>query len=125
MRFERESPGARFFVRTYEPGQIRIGEQRFTCSVILSADKIVPDWRPRNITDFRATDLQPVLELDPEIVLLGSGDRHSFPEPVHLGVLYRAGIGLEVMDTGAACRTFNLLVAEGRKVAAALIVEPH
>lgn len=63
-----------------------------------------------------------MLGLAPEVVLLGTGARQQFPDPVLLGILHAQRIGVEVMDTAAACRTFNVLVTEGRPVAAALIV---
>ena len=74
--------------------------------------------------DLAPADLVPVLELQPEVLLIGSGPRQKFPDRGTLAALYESRIGFEIMDTGAACRTYNVLVAEGRSVAAALIVEP-
>jgi len=74
------------------------------------------------VDELTASDLEPVLALRPEVLLLGSGPRQVFPAPELLAQLYAARIGFEVMDTGAACRTYNVLVGEGRAVAAALII---
>lgn len=123
MKLDIDRPGGMNFVRAYAPGLIRIGAREIAGSVIVTANFLVEDWRPRHVSELRAADLEPVLELRPEVLLLGSGARQVFPEPQLLAALYEGRIGFEIMDTGAACRTYNVLVAEGRKVAAALIVE--
>lgn len=123
MRLDIDRPDALHFIRAYEPGLIRIGTREFAASVVVTATSLIEDWRPRHMSDLRASDLEPVLALRPEVLLLGSGTRQLFPEPSLLATLYSARIGFEIMDTGAACRTYNVLVAEGRNVAAALIVE--
>lgn len=123
MRLDIDRPDALHFIRAYEPGLIRIGTRELAASVVVTATSLIEDWRPRHMSDLRASDLEPVLALRPEVLLLGSGARQVFPEPSLLATLYSARIGFEIMDTGAACRTYNVLVAEGRNVAAALIVE--
>lgn len=122
MKFQLDAPGNVNLVRGYAPGQLRIGETTHTTGVILTATVLIEHWRPATAQDIDAGDLAPLLELEPEIVLLGTGQRQQFPEPQVLQAFYARRIGVEVMDTSAACRTFNLLVAEGRPVAAALIV---
>ncbi len=124
MKFNLDQPTAINVVRGYGPGTIRIGERTFSRSLIVTATRIIEDWRPLGIPDLKVTDLDPLLELRPEVLLIGSGTRQVFPDRATLAALYSAGLGFEIMDTGAACRTFNVLVAEGREVAAALIVEP-
>jgi uncharacterized protein len=124
MKFNLDPPAAINVVRSYGPGTIRIGERTFSRSLIVTATRIIEDWRPLGIPDLRVTDLDPLLELRPEVLLIGSGTRQVFPDRATLAALYSAGLGFEIMDTGAACRTYNVLVAEGREVAAALIVEP-
>lgn len=123
MRLDADRPGTLHFVRAYAPGLIRIGTREISGSVIVTANSLVEDWSPRHMSDLRAADLEPVLALRPEVLLLGSGTRQVFPEPSLFATLYAARVGFEIMDTGAACRTYNVLVAEGRNVAAALIVE--
>jgi Uncharacterized conserved protein len=122
MKFQLDAPGNVNLVRGYGPGQLRIGETTHTTGVILTATTVIGPWRPATAEDIGADDLAPLLDLEPEIVLLGTGQRQHFPDPEVLRALYARRIGVEVMDTSAACRTFNLLVAEGRPVAAALIV---
>jgi uncharacterized protein len=121
MRFNLDRPATLNVVRAYSPGLLRIGEREFSRSVILAAEALI-DWRPQHVGELTAVDLEPVLALRPEVLLLGSGARQVFPAAELLAPLYAARVGFEVMDTGAACRTYNVLVAEGRAVAAALII---
>lgn len=122
MKFTLDRPATQYVVRAYAPGRLRIGEREFTRSVIVSAQTLIEDWRPQHATELAAGDLDPVLALQPEVLLLGSGARQVFPPAALLTELHARRVGFEVMDTGAACRTYNLLVAEGREVAAALII---
>jgi len=101
---------------------LTIGERDFARSVIVSAQALIEDWRPQAMAELTAADLEPALALQPEVLLLGSGARQVFPPAALLAELHARRVGFEVMDTGAACRTYNLLVAEGREVAAALII---
>jgi uncharacterized protein len=123
MKISLDQAGTAYVVRSYGPSGVRIAEQVYTRSLILTASTIVEGWRPQHIDDLRPEDLGPLVELRPEVLLIGSGARQQFPERATLAALYEAGVGFELMDTGAACRTFNLLVAEGREVTAALIIE--
>ena len=122
MKFTLDRPGTLHVVRGYAPGRLLIGEREFCRSVIVTAGSLIEDWRPQHIGELTAADLEPALALGPQVLLLGSGARQVFPPPELLARLYAARIGFEVMDTGAACRTYNVLVGEGRDVAAALII---
>ena len=122
MKFTLDRPGTPHVVRGYTPGRLRIGDHDYARSVIVSAATLIDDWRPQQIDELTAADLEPALAIRPEVLLLGSGARQVFPAPELLAQLYAARIGFEVMDTGAACRTYNVLVGEGRHVAAALII---
>ncbi len=122
MKFHLDAPGGVNLVRGYGPGQLRVNERTHSSSVILTATAVIDPWRPTSALEITAADLDPLLGLGAEVVLLGTGSRQQFPDPRVLRPLYEKRIGVEVMDTPAACRTFNVLVAEGRAVAAALIV---
>lgn len=122
MKFTQHRPAGIHIVRGYEAGELRVGEQRFHTSVLLTAERLIADWAPQHVTDLRREHIDPILELQPEVVLLGSGPRQRFPDPALLAPLLERGIGVEVMDTGAACRTYNILVGEDRRVVAALFV---
>ena len=122
MKLQLENPAGTNLVRSYGPGQLRIGERTHSTSLIVTATAIIAPWRPRMAQELSAADLEPLLGLAPEVVLLGTGARQQFPDVQVLRILHQLRIGVEVMDTSAACRTYNVLVTEGRSVAAALIV---
>jgi uncharacterized protein len=122
MKFQLDVPGGVNLVRGYRPGEVRIGDRSYATSIIVTPTTLIERWRPSAGDDVRVEDLEPLLGLAPEVVLLGTGAQQRFPDPTVLRLLYEQRIGVEVMDTAAACRTFNVLVAEGRAVAAALIV---
>jgi uncharacterized protein len=109
-------------IRSYAAGEVRIGETVIRGSCLISADQIVSDWRPRTAAELSIEDLEPVLAMQPEVVVIGSGPRQEFPAPEILGAVLSRGIGCEVMDTGAACRTYNILASEGRTVVMALLL---
>jgi uncharacterized protein len=123
MKFSLDQPSAAHVVRAYGPGMLRIGERSYDTSLIVTATTLIERWRPRRIEDLEPGDLEPVFALGPEVLLLGSGLSQKFPGRGILAALYESRVGFEIMDTGAACRTYNVLVAEGRRAAAALIVE--
>ncbi len=93
---------------------------RLKGSCLLSPGQLNDEWPPQQLTELCAEHLQDIKELEPEVLLIGSGKNMRFPSTEQLAALARLGIGHEVMDTAAACRTYNVLVGEGRKVVAAL-----
>ena len=109
------------FIRGYAPGELRIGEDVVRTSCIVTADR-VQEWAPQSAAAITLADLQPVLDIAPEIIVLGTGERQQFPDAALMGAILSRGIGCEVMSTGAACRTYNVLVSEDRKVAAVLML---
>ncbi len=123
MKLTDDSIGGIHLIRAYSPGEIRVGEQTVNSSCLIRADKMVADWRPQRIEDLTVEDLDPIFALEPEIVVLGSGSRQKFPPTSLLARLLSRGVGCEVMDTGAACRTYNVLVSEDRRVVAALFLQ--
>ncbi|MFZ3321080.1 MAG: Mth938-like domain-containing protein [Usitatibacter sp.] len=122
MKFERDSPGGRNTFSGYGEGYVQVGAKRHAASLVVSGDRVIEDWPAASIDALSADHFAAIIELAPEIVLLGTGASFRFPEPALLAPLYKAGIGVEVMDTPAACRTYNILLGEGRNVVAALIV---
>ncbi len=107
----------------YGPGYVSVSGTRWESSVIVLADR-VERWDVAGFDALTEDAFTRLAELPIEILLLGSGARLRFPHPRLTQALSRAGIGLEVMDTPAACRTYNVLLEEGRRVAAALLIEP-
>ncbi|HUP29801.1 MAG TPA: Mth938-like domain-containing protein [Usitatibacter sp.] len=122
MKFEREQAAGRNLFTGYGEGYVEVNRVRFQQSVVVTGDRIVEDWPIGSVNELQADHLAAIIELKPAIVLLGTGATFQFPEPVRLAPLYKAGIGVEVMDTPAACRTYNILLGEGRDVLAALIL---
>jgi len=123
MHFAREDCSSEQLIRAYEQGLVIVGEKKIRTSLIVAPGQLVTPWRPRHAAELRREDFQPVLALEPEILLLGTGSRLAFPSPSLTVALLQAGIGVEVMDTAAACRTYNILLAEERRVAAALLLD--
>jgi len=106
----------------YDADYVAVNHQRYQTSLIVLPDRIVEDWPPQDFAALEAAHFEFILEFQPEIVLLGTGDTLRFPHPCITEALIRARIGIEVMNTPAACRTYNILASEDRKVAAALIL---
>ncbi len=116
-----QRPGEHHYIRSVSADGIQVVDQLCTGSIIVSANRLISDWpvtAPREIT---ADHIRQVLDLEPEIVLIGTGNRQVFLDPEILMHCYRQPVGVEIMTTRAACDTFNILVSEGRKVVAALL----
>jgi uncharacterized protein len=113
-------PGINLFTG-YGAGYVMINDQRHEQSLVVLPDRLVTDWQPGGFDDLDAAHFAQLAELAPEILLLGTGDKLRFPRSEITRALIEARIGLEVMDLQAACRTYNILVAEERKVVAALL----
>jgi len=108
----------------YGGGYVRLGVVEYRESLLVTPERIVTGWALGGFDQLSEADFEALAALAPEVALLGTGASLRFPHPRLTRALVEAGIGLEVMDTPAACRTFNILAAEGRKVAAAILVEP-
>jgi uncharacterized protein len=105
-----------------QQGWVAINKQRYTHSLIVLSNRIITDWQVTDFASLTAQHFEKIAELAPEVVLLGTGEKHQFIHPRLSHALTDAGIGVECMDTAAACRTYNILMAEGRHVAAALLL---
>ncbi len=104
----------------YGAAEVRLRERVLTRSAVITADRIV-DWPVASLADLAPAALDRVLELQPEIVLLSTGATQRFPEPEVYAHVQGRGVGFEVMEIGAACRTYNVLLSEDRRVALALL----
>jgi len=122
MKFSEADSDGSHLILGYGPGRILIGGRIYTHGLIVSPERIDTDWGPENAIDLAVEHFAALLALDPQIIIVGTGKHQIFPDPnTYLPVLQR-GLGVDIMDTGAACRTYNILVSEGRKVAAGLIM---
>lgn len=122
MKLMRHTGGGHYEIRSVAPGRIRVDEEELTTSFVVSPDRLVPSWPPRSLDQVTDEHWDALLELDPEVVLLGTGDRIRFPDARVFARFQSRGIGFEVMDTAAACRTYNVLVSEERRVVAAVML---
>lgn len=107
----------------YGEGYVAVNNEKHQKNLILLPESIILEWSTATVSTLTESDMQKLLGLGTEIILLGTGRRLRFPAGPLLRPFAPAGIGLEVMDLQAACRTFNILAAEGRKVAAALLFD--
>ena len=121
MKFSQADPGDGYLIEGYEPGRILIDGKFFVSGLILTPRRLLPAWGPQVAADLTEAHIDALLELDPQVILLGTGARQIFPAMALLARGLTRGIGIEVMDTGAACRTYNILMAEGRQVVAGLL----
>lgn len=108
-------------VTAYGPGFVEVNRQRHSGAVLVRPEGDVIAWAVEAFDTLERAHFEAIVAHAPEVVLLGTGARQRFPHPSLLAVLMEARIGLEVMDTGAACRTYNVLMGEGRRVLAALL----
>ncbi len=99
-----------------------MGSEIISSNVILLPEAIVKDWSVQSIADLTLEDFKPALDAECDVIVLGTGPAPTFPPRALVFAFSRLGIGLETMDTNAACRTFNILISEGRRVAAALFI---
>ena len=107
----------------YGDDYVAVNHEKHLKNLIVLPESIIPEWSTATIETLAAEDMQKLLELGTEIILLGTGSRLRFPAGPLMRPFAPAGIGLEIMDLRAACRTYNILAAEGRKVAAALLFD--
>jgi uncharacterized protein len=106
----------------YGPGWVAVNGERFTSNLIVSASGEHRLWECTGFDALHAGDFEKLLDMEPELVIFGSGDRIRFPKPQWLQALYARRVGVETMDTHAACRTYNFLAGEGRRAVAALLL---
>ena len=110
-------------VAAYGDDYVRVGAIRYATNLIVTPDRLIETWTESRSDALTPKDMQQLATLDVEVVLLGTGKQLRFPRPELMRIMRAAGRGLETMDLPAACRTYNLLINEGRRVAAALLLD--
>lgn len=113
---------SRYSIQAYDTGQVTINEKNHRQSLIVSPNVLIEGWPVSHVADLNKNNIESILDLKPDIVLLGTGETQIFPPAEILGHFARNNLGVEIMNTGALCRTFNILVAEDRNVSAAIIL---
>jgi len=118
---ELDTHSAKYIIRAYQPGCIRVNDQDYHESLIITPEHLTYPWGPKNVAELSSEHLKIFIEIHPEILLIGTGETQSLLPISLYGDLINHGIGVEMMSTRSACYTYNALVAEKRHVAAALI----
>ncbi|MEM7278169.1 MAG: Mth938-like domain-containing protein [Pseudomonadota bacterium] len=124
MKIAKQAPGTHT-IQAYDLQSVTIDGQRYVDSLIVSADQLQTSWTHPGCQKLTLDDLSVAIAQEPELIVLGCGNVQQFPPTALLAALASRGVGLEVMTCAAACRTFNLLVAEGRNAVAALMLSEN
>jgi uncharacterized protein len=122
MKFTQHTPGGLNLIRRYGPDFITVGADEIRASCIVGATTLIRDWPPRDVPTLTLAHLAPLFEFQPEVVVLSTGATQRFPSAALRAEFATRKIGIEVMEVGAACRTYNVLVSEERKVLAAVLL---
>lgn len=122
MILSEDHSNATYQIKSISPGKIVINNETYTNSIIISAEKLISPWAPKNSSDITDADLLQLLELKPEIILIGTGESSMILTAKKLAPLLEKQFHVECMNTKAACRTYTILISEGRKVVAGLIL---
>lgn len=123
MQLAHESDEGHYAVRRLGADFIQIGDRTFSTSLLLAPDACIEGFAPHSLDGFDAAAIETILQLDPAVVLIGTGERQHLAPPSLMAAFLTRGIGLEAMDSAAAARTFNLLAGEGRRVVAAFLLD--
>lgn len=122
MQFTQQSPAGAHLIRRYGADFVVIDDEEIRRSCLVSAATLVRDWAPRSVEELTIEHVAPIFEFAPEVVVLSTGASQKFPRAALRAEFATRRIGLEVMEVGAACRTYNVLVAEERKVIGAILL---
>ena len=122
MQLSLDDAHSNFRIRSYEPGAITIQNHTYHHSLILTPDTLLTDWPPQYFQELSQAHCDTLMALAPQLILLGTGQQQHFLPDALMASFMNNGIGIEVMATQSACRTFNLLLAEHRAVVAALLI---
>ena len=122
MQLTLERPDHEFVLRGADGNVALVNQLRLTRSFVIAPDRLIEQWPASDVRALSVADLEPLLALDPEVILLGSGATQAFPPAATLAACLSRGIGIEVMNNAAAARTFNVLAGESRRVVAGFLL---
>lgn len=122
MQLSQDKTTDGYTVRRYIPGEIYVHDQSYTHNIIISPHQILP-WEVDGFESIKNNNIEELIKLNPEIIILGTGVSQHFLSPEIIAPIIEKRIGFEIMDTHAACCTYNLLVSEGRQVVAGLLIK--
>jgi uncharacterized protein len=122
MLLSQDSAHSAYLIRSCESGRIKVNDSIYETSFILSSQTLIQPWPVHHVSELNDTTLESLLTLEPEVIIIGTGDTVQFPEGFQLKSIMARKIGYEVMNNASACRTFNVLCAENRRVVAGFIL---
>ena len=122
MKFSEDVKPTYNNISSYGEGFVQIKEKLINTSVVIGVEELVSNWRPSTFSDLSIDDCELLVKTKPDVIILGTGAKQHFPEMDVLKFFVQQQIGLEIMDTAAACRTFNILLSEDRNVVAGLFM---
>jgi len=121
MKFAEDNLNEGYFITSYDTGKLMVNGKTITTSLVIAPDQLIMDWSISDISQLSTGHIEKICRLKPELVLIGTGRQQCFPDIAIYAELIQSGIGVDIMDTAAACRTYNILNSEGRRVVAGLI----
>ena len=122
MKFAQDSQHEGYVITAYDKNSISINGKTFSNSLIVTTRQLQKNWDIAAIESLQANHINQILSFNPELIIIGTGNSLVFPSVETYSSIIKQGIGIDFMDTGAACRTYNILMSEGRDVVAALIL---
>jgi len=122
MKLSEDHNAGTYMINGYEAEGIIINQRTYSSSLIVSNHRLLENWPMQEISQLSTENLAPILELEPEVILIGTGSTLIFPPPTSYTNVIQSGLGIEFMDSVAACRTYNILLSEDRRVVAGIIL---
>lgn len=122
MKFSEEASGNHYRITRYGEGWIQVNQEKLVSSFLIGPQTLITDWQPEDMAELTPQHLPPLFGIGAEVILIGTGSRQQLPSAETWKALVQHGIGFEIMTTDAACRTYNVLLSEARRVAAAFFV---
>lgn len=123
MQMSLDNPSDGYKFKSYQDATAQIDEQYYQHSLIVSAEKLIENWPPKSLQELTLQHFDEIFLLKPEVILLGTGEKHQFPNQKLISSIVQCQVGFEAMSNVAACRTYNVLLAEGRQVVCALLID--
>lgn len=121
MKFSEADERSGYLIQAYGREGVRVGGRLYQTGLIVMSERLIVPWGPEQAADLTVEHLDALLAFAPQVIVLGTGETQIFPDPAITFRALEQGVGIEIMDTGAACRTCNILMTEGRRVVAGLL----
>lgn len=122
MKFSEEINSTAYRISGYGADWVQVNQQRLTNSFLISSDTLITAWQPQSLASLETQHLTALFDIGAEVILIGTGKQQQLPNPAVWQALVSNGVGFEIMTTAAVCRTYNVLLSEARRVAAAIFL---